>query len=195
MKKRRVAAILSLVLLLTGCGATSSNGEEIRRQYGLIATAQMEAEITFHNRGEERSFTLLCDYTPQESTVTVTAPETVAGITATLTGEDLTLRYDGESFSVGDVGAVNPISALPQLLRTIACGYLMEEGRESIEYIPCYRLVLDTDFGGTAAVCTVWIDEETLLPRYAEFAVDGETVLDVNMLAFSCTLQEEHTEE
>lgn len=193
--KKKLLPLLCVVLLLTGCGAGSSNGEEIQRQYGLIATAQMEAKVTFHNRGEERCFTLLCDYTPQTSTVTVTAPETVAGITATLTGEDLTLQYDGESFSVGDVGAVNPISALPQLLRALSDGYLLEEGRESLEYIPCYRLVLDTDFGGEAAVCTVWIDEETLLPRYAEFAVDGETIIDVNMLAFSCTLREETTEE
>lgn len=195
MKKRILVPLLCAVLLLTGCGAGSSNAAEIQRQYGLIATAEMEAEVTFHNRGEERSFTLLCHYTPQESAVTVTAPETVAGITATLTGEDLTLQYDGESFSVGDVGKLNPLSALPQLLRALSDGYLLEEGRESLEYIPCYRLALDTDFGGEAAVCTVWIDEETLLPRYAEFSVDGETVIDVNMLAFSCTLQEENTEE
>ena len=195
MKKRILLPLLCAALLLSGCGEKTSNGAEIQRQYGLIATAAMEAEVTFHNRGEERSFTLLCDYTPEKSAVTVTAPETVAGITATVTGEELTLQYDGESFSVGDVGAVNPLSALPQLLRTLADGYLLEEGRESLEYIPCYRLVLDTDFGAEAAVCTVWIDEETLLPRYAEFAVDGETVLDVNMLAFSCALREETTEE
>ncbi len=195
MKKRILLPLLCAALLLSGCGEKTSNGAEIQRQYGLIATAQMEAEVTFHNRGEERCFTLLCDYTPEKSTVTVTAPETVAGITATVTGEEMTLQYDGESFSVGDVGAVNPVAALPQLLRALAEGYLLEEGRESIEYIPCYRLVLDTDFGAAAAVCTVWIDQETLLPRYAEFAVDGETVLDVNMLSFSCTLQEETTEE
>ena len=193
MKKRILVPLLCAALLLTGCGESTSDAAEIQRQYGLIATAVMEAEVTFHNRGEERCFTLLCDYTPRESTVTVTAPETVAGISAVVTGEEMSLQYGGESFSVGDVGPVNPIAALPQLLRALGGGYLLEQGRESLEYIPCYRLVLDTDFG--AAVCTVWIDEETLLPRYAEFAVDGETVLDVNMLSFSCTLQEEATKE
>lgn len=193
--KKLVIAVLCLSLLLTGCGGKRMAADEIRRQYGLIDRAQMEAEVTFHSSGEERCFTLQCDYGPQESTITVTAPETVAGVCATLSGEDMTLTYDGESLSVGELGGVNPISALPRMLHFLTEGYLLSEGRESLEGIPCYRLELEDTFGGETAVCTVWIEEETLLPRYGEFAVDGETVVSVKMLAFSCTLQEETTEE
>lgn len=195
MKRYGIIALLCALLMLTGCGETSSAAEEIRRQYGLIDTVQMEAEVTFHMSGEERCFTLQCDYTQDGANVTVTAPETVAGVTATLTGEDLTLTYDGESLSVGEIGGVNPISALPQMLRIIADGYLLEESGEKIEDIDCCRLLLDTTMGGEEVQCAVWIDEATYLPRYGEFSVNGETKVSVKMLAFSCTLREDTTEE
>lgn len=196
MKKLGIMALLLAVLLMvTGCGEKGSAAAEIQRQYGLIDTAQMEAEVTFRNGSDERCFTLQCDYTPDKAQVTVTAPETVAGVTATVTGEDLTLNYDGESLSVGDMGALSPLASLPQLLRAIASGYVLEEGQETLEDTSCCRLVLDTTIGGEAVTCSVWIDEETLLPRYGEFSVDGETITSVKMLAFSCTLREDKAEE
>ena len=196
MKKLAITALCLLLLLLTACGKEdASPAAEIQRQYSLIATAQMEAELTYHSGGEERCFTLQCDYTPEKSEVTVTAPETVAGVSATVTGEELTLHYEGESASVGDKSGLSPLAALPQMLRAVGTGYLLEEGSETLGETPCCRLVVDTTMGGEQVTCSVWIDEETLLPRYCEFSSDGETIMSVKMLAFSCTLQEENAEE
>ena len=44
---------------------------------------------------------------------------------------------------------------------------------------------------GTPLKCTVWLDAETLLPRYAEFAADDAVVVSAKLLAFSCTLNED----
>lgn len=194
MRKITIAVLLT-ALLLSGCGAASSATEEIRRQYGLIETAQMEAEVTFHADGEERVFTLQCDYTPSAAAVTVTAPEQVAGVSATLTGEELKLTYGGESLSVGAVDGVNPLSALPMLLRAVAQGYLLEESSETLHDTVCRRLLLDTSEDGSGPVYVVWIEESTYLPRWGECCINGETVITVEMLAFSCTLQEAVTEE
>lgn len=196
MKKLAITALCLSLLLLTACGKEdTSSAAEIQRQYSLIATAQMEAELTYHSGGEERCFTLQCDYTPEKSEVTVTAPETVAGVSSTVTGEELTLHYEGESASVGDKSGLSPLAALPQMLRAVGTGYLLEEGSETLGDIPCCRLKVDTTMGGEGVQCSVWIDEATLLPRYCEFSTDGETVMSINMLAFSCTLQEENAEE
>ena len=196
MKKLVITALCLLLLLLTACGKEdTSSAAEIQRQYSLIATAQMEAELTYHSGGEERCFTLQCDYTPEKSEVTVTAPETVAGVSATVTGEELTLHYEGESASVGDKSGLSPLAALPQMLHAVGTGYLLEEGSETLGDIPCCRLKVDTTMGGEGVQCSVWIDEATLLPRYCEFSNHGETVMSMNLLAFSCTLQEENAEE
>ena len=182
---------LCLLLLCGGCGKKSSTAANIQEQYSRVATAQMEAEVTFHTPQEDRSFTLQCTFTPEESTVTVTAPETVKGVTATVSGEELTIAYDGAVLSAGSVGRFGPVNALPCLLQAIGSGYLLEEGRETLEDADCYRLTLDATAGDTPLKCTVWLDAETLLPRYAEFAADDAVVVSAKLLAFSCTLNED----
>lgn len=77
--KRMLILPLCLLLLCGGCGKKSGAAADIQAQYSRIHTAQMEAEVTFHTPQENRSFTLQCAFTPESSTVTVTAPETVAG--------------------------------------------------------------------------------------------------------------------
>ena len=189
--KRIVILPLCLLLLCGGCGKKSSTAANIQEQYSRVATAQMEAEVTFHTPQEDRSFMLQCTFTPEESTVTVTAPETVKGVTATVSGEELTIAYDGAVLSAGSVGRFGPVNALPCLLRAIGSGYLLEEGRETLEDADCYRLTLDATAGNTPLKCTVWLDAETLLPRYAEFAADDAVVVSAKLLAFSCTLNED----
>ena len=190
--KRFFALLLCLLLpLCGGCGQKSSAAADIQEQYSRIAAAQMEAEVTFHMPQEDRSFALQCAYTPQQSTVTVTAPETVKGVTATVSAEELTIAYDGAVLSAGKAGSFGPVNALPCLLRAMGSGYLVEEGREMLEDVDCRRLTLDTAAGDTPLACTVWIDTQTLLPRYAEFASDGTVVISAKLLAFSCTLNEE----
>ena len=188
--KRMLILPLCLLLLCGGCGKKSGAAADIQAQYGRIHTAQMEAEVTFHTPQENRSFTLQCAFTPESSTVTVTAPETVAGVSATVSGDELTIAYDGAVLSAGSVGRFGPVNALPLLLRAIGSGYLLEESRETLEDTDCCRLTLDTTAGDTPLTCTAWLDAETLLPRYAEFAADDAVVVSAKLLAFSCALQE-----
>lgn len=187
--KRIIVLPLCLLLLCGGCGEKSRTAADVQAQYSRIATARMEAEVTFHTPQEERCFTLQCDFTPETSTVTVTAPETVSGVTATVSGEALTIAYDGAVLSAGS-GALGPVNALPCLLRAVGSGYLLEESRETLEDTDCHRLALELTVDQTPVVCTVWLDTETLLPRYAEFSCDGTVTVSARLLAFSCTLNE-----
>ena len=40
---------------------------------------------------------------------------------------------------------------------------------------------------GAAVLCSVWLDESSLIPRYAEFSQNGNVVLTVRMISFACT--------
>ena len=136
-----------LMLLLTACGG----GEEkdpaaaLQRQYAAVASATLEADVTCHYEGEERTYTLLCAYTPEKSTVTVLAPENLTGISATLEGEELTLSYEDISLDAGSysAAAVSPVAALPKLMAAAAGGYLTEQSEETVGERPCLRLAFD----------------------------------------------------
>lgn len=98
--KKCLVWLLAAALLLAGCGKkTASQAESLRQRYREMQAAHMEAEITCHLETENRTFTVSCDWTPTGAGTTVTGPEDLAGLTASVSGEDLTVSYDGAALS------------------------------------------------------------------------------------------------
>lgn len=190
--KKIFASLLPLLLLLTACGETAQTAENIQTQYARLATADLAAKVTCHLSGESRTYELTCVVTTDGASTTVTAPEELAGITATISPDGLTVTYDGTALSAGDLYDVCPANCLPYLLNAIAEGYLLEQGTEDLDGVACYRMALDTTAkSGEKVLCTVWIDQNTLIPRYAEFAQNDTVILTAEMAAFQCTVTEE----
>ena len=184
--------LLPCLFLLTACGDGVQTAENIQTQYARLNSADMAAKVICHLNGETRSYELNCTVTTDGASTTVTAPEELAGITATVTPDGLTVTYDGTSLSAGDLTDVCPANCLPYLLNAIADGYLLEQDTEDFNGVSCYRMALDTTAGnGEKVLCTVWIDAETLIPRYAEFAQDDTVFLTAELTAFQCTVTEE----
>ena len=137
----------ALCLLLCGCGKKdAAEAQAVQQRYAALTGAVAEAEIVSHPEGETRSFTVrcTCDRTKDTATTTVMAPEELAGLSATVTGEKLLIQYDGPALAAGVGDTVSPANCIPYLLRALAEGYVLEVGEETLEDIPCLRLALDT---------------------------------------------------
>ena len=107
--KKCLVWLLAAALLLAGCGKkAASQAESLRQRYREMQAAHMEAEITCHLETENRTFTVSCDWTPTGAGTTVTGPEDLAGLTASVSGEDLTVSYDGAALSAGSLRDVAP---------------------------------------------------------------------------------------
>ena len=142
MKKVLLLA-LCLTLLLCGCGRGEE--EEVRalqQRYDALQQATMESEITCHFDGGSRSFTVVTTCEAQGATTTITAPEELAGISATVTGKELLLRYEGAALSAGVPAVLSPAACVPYLLRSVAQGYLLDYGGETIDGMDCLRAAL-----------------------------------------------------
>ena len=190
--KKLFALLLPCLFLLTACGESVQTAENIQTQYARLAAADLAAKVTCHLGEESRTYELTCTVTKDGASTTVTAPEELAGITATVTPDGLTVTYDGTAFSAGDLYDVCPANCLPYLLNAVADGYLLEQSTEELHGVPCYRMALDTTAkSGEKVLCTVWIDRDTLIPRYAEFAQNDTVLLTAELTAFQCTLTEE----
>lgn len=179
----------ALCLLLCGCGKkNAAEAQAVQQRYAALTGAVAEAEIVSHPEGETRSFTVrcTCDRTKDTATTTVMAPEELAGLSATVTGEKLQIQYDGPALAAGVGDTVSPANCIPYLLRALAEGYVLEVGEETLEDTPCLRLALDTtDADGEKVVCTVWLAEEE--PVYAELSREGKLLLSVRFTAFQQT--------
>lgn len=184
--KRSIVCALLAALLLCGCGG-GEEAEAARRPYQVLQSVQMEAELCCHLETESRSFTVRCDWDRDRGAgTTVTAPEELAGLTATLSGEALQLDYAGELWDAGSLRDIVPANCLPWLLRALAEGYLLESGREELEGEDCLRLSLDTTApSGGKVLCSIWLRRADGVPCYAEFSQDGRVVLTARLLSFT----------
>lgn len=178
-----------LMLLLTACGGEEKDpAAELQAQYANLAGAVMEAEVSCHYADEDRAYTLLCDYAPDRSTVTVLSPANLAGISATVENGTLTLSYEDVSLDAGgySAAAISPVAALPKLMQAAASGYVTEKSEETVGERPCLRLACDLpDDEGT--VYTTWFDQETLLPLRSEISAEGTVVFEVAWTRFEVT--------
>ena len=189
MRKALLFALM-LMLLLTACGGGEETNAvtQLQQQYAAVKSATMEAEIICHYDDEVRSYTLLCAYTPERSTITVLSPENLAGISAQVENGTLTLRYDDISLDAGtySAAAVSPVMALPKLMEAAAWGYPAQQGEEMQGERLCIRLGCDlNDEPGT--VYTTWFDRETLLPLRSEICMDGVLLFEINWSRFEVT--------
>ena len=183
--RRIIPWLLLAALLCTGCGKAERR-ETLQEHYGALTSAELTANIVCHLPEETRQFTVQCTYDAGgDSSVAITAPAELAGITATVSGEDLTLSYGDLALSAGSLTDLCPANCLPWLLRAAAEGYVLEEGGETVGDTPCLRLALDTTGpDGKKVVCTAWFDEATLSPVYAEFTMADQLVLSAEITSF-----------
>lgn len=186
---KKVLLLALCLTLLCGCGKGEENAvRELQARYAAAQKITAQAEITSHFDGGSRSFTVSVVWEPQGATTTVVAPEEIAGISATVTGEKLMLTYDGAALSAGTPMVLSPAACVPYLLRAVSDGYLLEYGGETVDDRDCIRAAFDTTApDGTKILCTVWLERQSGTPYYTEFSTDGVVVLTIRTLSFDMT--------
>ena len=178
--RKCLVCVLMTTLLLAGCGkAGVSEAEElaltVRGEYLAMESCAARAAVTADYGQRVYQYEMAVSVNGEETTLTLSAPETVAGLTARLTGEENLLEFDGVSVETGplDDDGLTPVSALPALLEAARSGYmtacaLEEDG--ALLRIDC------GDPEGTPGAGTetaLWFDASTHALTRGEISVDG----------------------
>ena len=188
----RRALTMILCLALTGCGHGADEVDQltldIRGRYlGLErVTARLEVEADYGQR--VYAYELDLDWRREgETTISVIAPEEVAGLTARLAAGETFLDYDGVSLETGplDESGLSPMGAGPRLLQAAAEDFIAESGLETWEEGERLRLLCRDPEGrpGEGTEYTLWFDPNTFALLRGEVSVDGRRV-------FACRLSE-----
>ena len=182
--RKCVICVLMTTLLLAGCGTAGvSEAEElaltIRGEYLAMDRCAVQAAVTADYGQRVYQYEMAVSVNGEETSLTLSAPETVAGLTARLSGEENLLEFDGVSVETGplDGDGLTPVSALPALLEAARSGYitacaLEEEGT-----------LLRVDCGdpagspGTGTETALWFDTSTHALVRGEISVDGFRVI------------------
>lgn len=194
MRKWMCVPMMTLCLLLVGCAGGTGAGEEadaaaLRAPYANMTGCEMEAEIVWSEGDQEWRAEVRCEYVPDgETTVEVLSPETIAGVRAVVTGEDLKLEYEDLCLGAGTLSSqqVSPMACLPRLMSALRDGWLLEENREDWNEIPCVRLTVDQSGSQDGKILsTLWLNTADGTPVRGEIAVDDEIILTADFTGFS----------
>lgn len=194
MRKWMCVPMMTLCLLLAGCaggggGEETADAASLRAPYMNMTGCTMEASVTWSQGDQVWQAQVLCDYVPEgETAVEVVAPETIAGVRAVITGEELTLEYEDLCLGAGTLSSqeVSPMACLPRLMSALRDGWLLEENTEDWNDTPCLRLTVDQSGQKDGKILsTLWLKIEDGTPLRGEIAVDSEIILTADFTGFS----------
>lgn len=194
--RKLLFCVLMMPLLLTACGrgAKGTEAEElalaIRTEYLAATACSGTAEVTADYGSRVYQYQLDFSWNETETVLTLTAPDTVAGLTARLAaGEDSVLEYDGAVLETGPLNGsgLTPVSAIPAILDTVRTGYLDTCTLEDAGTGQVLRLISrdPSKQPGSGLETTLWFDASSHTLLRAELSQDGFCVLQCGFSAFS----------
>lgn len=170
---------LILVLFFTGCGqGNTPRGMSLRQRMNDSNGCAFTAEVRAYIGKEEYVFSMDCECGNSDTvTFTVTAPESLSGITGELSSGSGSLTFDGQAlaFPMLAQGTMSPISSVWVLLHALRGGYLTDEGKEG--------LTIDETNQGVPLRLSVTLDNEDM-PTFTEIFQDGERILSLALTNF-----------
>lgn len=182
--RKCVICVLMTTLLLAGCGTAGvSEAEElaltIRGEYLAMDRCAVQAAVTADYGQRVYQYEMAVSVNGEETSLTLSAPETVAGLTARLSGEENLLEFDGVSVETGplDGDGLTPVSALPALLEAARSGYITACALE--EDGTLLRMDCGDPAGspGTGTEIVLWFDAAAHTLVRGEVSVDGFRVI------------------
>ena len=195
MRKRLCALMMTLALTLSACsGGTGENEAEtmaldVRAKYIEMTSCSAHLDLTADYGERVYQYGVDCAWAKTGETVlTITAPESVAGVTARIAAGETALEYDGVRVETGalDDAGLSPIDAVPALLTYAREGFLAEcvledwDGTQRL-HVTCRDPENDP---GTGREAQLWFDPATCALVRGEISDEGTTVIQCELSAF-----------
>lgn len=174
-----------VLCFLTGCSGAAKEierGMALRSKLLKATSCTFDAEITADYGDKLYQFSMACQGDAQGNiTFTVTAPETIAGITGKIAQSEGQLTFDDAAlqFDLMADGQVTPVSAPWILLKTLRSGCLTAAGVEG----DLLRLTIDDSYEDDALRLDIWLDAENI-PVRGEILYDGRRILSLSVTNF-----------
>lgn len=182
---KRLVFVTILLLLLTGCGGENRELDRVMALRAELLAANgctFEAAITADYGDKTYTFETECLSNERGGiSFTVTAPETIAGITGTVSAEGGKLTFDKEAlaFELLADGQVTPVSAPWLLVKTLRGGYVSSCGMDGEDL----RVAIDDSYEEDALHLDIWLDSENV-PQHAEIVWKERRILSLTIENF-----------
>jgi hypothetical protein len=176
--------LLTITLILCGslfaCGGPKNGGRELALDIraGLLKASglDMTAEVTADYGDRVYQFIFTYAGNAGEGTLTLTAPENVAGLKMRVSVSTGAISYDGAELDTGKLtgDGLSPAEAVPVLINQWQSGYISGCNLEKLGAAD--TVAVTTDVTETVKART-WFDVKTHLPLRSELSENGRMVI------------------
>ena len=179
------ALFICLAMVLTGCSSGNRDldrGMAIRSSLLEAIQCSFDAEITADYGDKLYTFRVSCRGNSQgDLSFEVTAPESISGITGTVSNYAGKLTFDDVAlqFDLMAEDQITPVAAPWILLKTLRSGYLTSAGMEG----DLLRLTIDDSYAEDALQVDVWFDSGDQ-PVRCGILHDGRQILSLTVENF-----------
>lgn len=183
---KRIALLAAGLFFLTACGNTQSpelQTEALQQRFAEYTSLTTKAHIVSDLDERTLAYDVLYEWNKDGAgKITILSPDEVAGIEASIQGDNYTLVYEGTELETGmpDRKGVTPADVLPCLMKEIGTAipvrYWEEEGKTAL------RMEHETD--GVEIAKEIYFDKQTGSPENAELFVNGVRVLGLTFTEF-----------
>lgn len=197
--RRLLLCVPMMILLLAGCGPAQASEEEelallIRGEYLEEAPWTASAAVTADYGQRVYWYGLEAAWDGAQTTLTLTAPETVSGMTARLKDGESLLEYDGIMLETGPLNGegLTPVSAIPAMLEAARSGYMTGislDGEAGTLRMDCGDPEGEP---GTGTEISLWFDADSHALVRGEIRVDGFRVILCEFTDFTKELRDNH---
>lgn len=172
--KRKPIILIAICILLSLCGCSDTSEDSALSFFDAVSEAEsiaFEVKLRAEYSDKTAEFELAYAENNDGVSVTVIKPESIAGISAKLSDDNVSLNYDGAILNMGALSdnGLCPMSALPITVMAMKNAYLDSAWSEGDMTV--LRLIPSDD-----RAITLWLDSE-LTPCNAEISCDGSTVV------------------
>jgi len=175
-----ITIITLIILLLTSCQGSKNKGQELALDIRTSLIKAEKLELTTEAKADygDRVYDFTFTYTgnADKGEIKITAPESIAGLTAEVSVSGGTLKYDGAVLDTGALtkDGLSPAEAMPVLISQWQSGYISGCNYEKLG--DTQTLAVTTDVTETVKQRT-WFDVKTHLPIRAELSENGKMVI------------------
>lgn len=179
MRKVFSLCVLMMTLLLSGCAGGGEDQKAldlaltIRSEYLALNRFFAQTELTADYGQRVYEYGIQVDASPEETVLTVTSPDLVAGVTGRFQTEEAFLAYDGLVLETGPLtdDGLTPITAIPALLEAVKSGYITAcSAGEDLFRVDCGSPDVPV---GTGTEFVLWFDPESHDLVRGEVSQDG----------------------
>ena len=173
---KKVWPAVFYLLFLCSCGKEIDRAEAMQEQYKNLASYETDVRVSVPRGDETLVYALHLSAQGDAVRATVSEPEELTGIAATLTGDALTLEYDGMALDAGTLSPrVSALNCVPLVLDGFSRAYLDSVGSETLDGKDTLRADFSMTLGDETLGGTVWFTDGGA-PVYLEASEGGKII-------------------